>query len=148
MPGSSSFASGSGATKSGITNWSSESRVSRTSPRSEAVRRKRRSRVTGNALIGRPLSDGRVEGVWGNRKVPPHEQEEGGNVGGTWFPPRERGEGERRSRPDGTPLLAQDARAGGVSGTGSSPLAASRPTSTSGPGPPGLHFWNVTRSEK
>src|SRR6266480_5199212 len=50
MPGSSSFASGSGATKSGMTNWSSESRVSRTSPRSEAVRRKRRSRVTGNAL--------------------------------------------------------------------------------------------------
>ena len=52
MPGSSSFASGSGATKSGITNSSSESRVSRTSPRSEAVRRKRRSRVTGNALMG------------------------------------------------------------------------------------------------
>ena len=50
MPGSSSFASGSGATKSGMTNWSSESRVSRTSPRSEAVRRKRRSRVTGNEL--------------------------------------------------------------------------------------------------
>src|SRR3954468_14758176 len=50
MPGSSSFASGWGGTKSGITNWSSESRVSRTSPRSEAVRRKRRSRVTGNAL--------------------------------------------------------------------------------------------------
>ena len=50
MPGSASFASGSGATKSGMTNWSSESRVSRTSPRSEAVRRKRRSRVTGNEL--------------------------------------------------------------------------------------------------
>src|SRR5689334_6470773 len=50
IPGSSSFASGSGATKSGMTNWSSESRVSRTSPRSEAVRRKRRSRVTGNEL--------------------------------------------------------------------------------------------------
>src|SRR5690242_68749 len=53
MPGSSSFASGSGATKSGMTNWSSESRVSRTSPRSEAVRRKRRSRVTGNELTRR-----------------------------------------------------------------------------------------------
>ena len=50
IPGSSSFASGSGATKSGMTNWSSESRVSRTSPRSGAVRRKRRSRVTGNEL--------------------------------------------------------------------------------------------------
>src|SRR6266566_7769464 len=50
MPGSASFASGSGATKRGITNWSSESRVSRTSPRSGAVRRKRRSRVTGNEL--------------------------------------------------------------------------------------------------
>ncbi len=50
IPGSSSFASGSGATKSGMTNWSSESLVSRTSPRSGAVRRKRRSRVTGNEL--------------------------------------------------------------------------------------------------
>src|SRR5205807_8359359 len=48
--GSSSFASGSGATKSGMTNWSSDSLVSRTSPRSDAVRRKRRSRVTGNEL--------------------------------------------------------------------------------------------------
>src|SRR6185312_9170803 len=50
MPGSSSFASGSGATKSGSTNWSRVSRVSRTSPRSEAVRRKRLSRTIGNEL--------------------------------------------------------------------------------------------------
>src|SRR2546423_2607320 len=50
IAGSASLESGSGATKSGITNWSSESRVSRTSPRSVAVRRKRRSRGTGNAL--------------------------------------------------------------------------------------------------
>ena len=51
IPGRSSFASGSGATKYGITNWSSESRVSRTSPRSGAVRRKRRSRTSGNELM-------------------------------------------------------------------------------------------------
>ena len=53
MPGSSSFASGSGATKRGMTNWSSERLVSRTSPRSEAVRRKRRSRVMGNDVTRR-----------------------------------------------------------------------------------------------
>src|SRR5206468_8340969 len=38
------------ATNSGMTNWSSDSLVSRTSPRSDAVRRKRRSRVTGKEL--------------------------------------------------------------------------------------------------
>jgi hypothetical protein len=47
IPGSSSLRSPSGATKSGITNWSSESRVSRTSARSGAVRRKRRSLTSG-----------------------------------------------------------------------------------------------------
>ena len=51
MPGSSSFGSDSGATKSGITNWSRPRRVSRTRPRNAAVRRKRRSRVTGNELM-------------------------------------------------------------------------------------------------
>src|SRR5689334_17960897 len=74
MPGSSSFASGSGATKSGITNWSSESRVSRTRPRSEAVRRKRRSRVTGNELTRRWYaaagSGGRRGRSLGRRPVP------------------------------------------------------------------------------
>src|SRR5579859_6260279 len=51
------------------------------------------------SLTGGPWGAGeRVEGVWGNREVPPHEQNEGGNVGETWFPPRERAEGERRSR--------------------------------------------------
>src|SRR5438445_10385438 len=49
------------------------------------------------ALIGQPLPNERVEGAWGNREVPPHEAKEGGNVGETWFPPRERAEGERRS---------------------------------------------------
>src|SRR3954470_13859823 len=49
-------------------------------------------------LIGQLLPNERVEGVWGNREVPPHEAKEGGNVGETWFPPRERAEGERRSR--------------------------------------------------
>src|SRR5206468_12466571 len=52
----------------------------------------------GPAHRGRPRSvRERVEGAWGNRKVPPHRQEEGGKVGETWFPPRERAEGERRS---------------------------------------------------
>src|SRR5213082_2403865 len=52
------------------------------------------------ALIGQPLPNERVEGVWGNREVPPHEAKEGGNMGETWFPPWEQAEGERRSRPD------------------------------------------------
>src|SRR6266508_1060207 len=47
-------------------------------------------------LMGRPLAHGRVEGVWGNREVPPLHQRRG-SVGETWFPPRERAEGERRS---------------------------------------------------
>src|SRR5690242_18958291 len=47
MRGSSSYASGSGATKSGSTNWSRVSRVSRTRPRSEDVRRNRQSRTIG-----------------------------------------------------------------------------------------------------
>src|SRR5438445_4849455 len=49
------------------------------------------------ALIGQPLPNERVEGAWGNREVPPHEAKEGGLVGETWFPPRERAAGERRS---------------------------------------------------
>ena len=40
----------SGPTKSGMTNWSRSSRVSRTRSRSGAVRRSRRRRVTGNVL--------------------------------------------------------------------------------------------------
>src|SRR6266508_5794296 len=47
-------------------------------------------------LMGRPLAHERVEGVWGNREVPPLHQRRG-PVGETWFPPRERAEGERRS---------------------------------------------------
>src|SRR5207253_1724850 len=43
------------------------------------------------ALIGHPpMADERVEGAWGNREVPPHRQEGGGNVGEPWVPPRER----------------------------------------------------------
>src|SRR5207253_209674 len=50
------------------------------------------------ALIGHPpMANERVEGVWGNREVPPHREEGGGNVGEPWVPPRERAEGERRS---------------------------------------------------
>src|SRR5919106_3296441 len=48
------------------------------------------------ALIGQPLAYERVEGVWGNREVPPQHRRRG-LVGETWFPPRERAEGERRS---------------------------------------------------
>src|SRR5438128_8067943 len=49
------------------------------------------------AVMGHPpMAHERVEGVWGNREVPPHKTE-GGHVGETWFPPRERAEGERRS---------------------------------------------------
>ena len=70
MPGSSSFTSGSGATKSGMTNWSSERRVSRTSPRSEAVRRKRRSRVTGNELTpGWYAGRGQAVGAGGGSEI-------------------------------------------------------------------------------
>ena len=50
------------------------------------------------ALKGRPLmAFEHVEGVWGNWEVPSHKAKEGGNVGETWLPPRERAEGERRS---------------------------------------------------
>src|SRR5438552_15398443 len=48
--------------------------------------------------MGRPLTaHERVEGVWGNREVPPHRREGGGSVGEPWVPPRERAGGERRS---------------------------------------------------
>src|ERR671918_2865706 len=48
-------------------------------------------------VIGHPLAYDRVEGVWGNREVPPRDQRRG-HVGETWFPPRERAGGSRRSR--------------------------------------------------
>src|SRR4051812_41007331 len=53
IPGSASFCSDCGATKSGITKDSRSSRVSRTSPRSPPVRRKRRSRTSGNELMAK-----------------------------------------------------------------------------------------------
>src|SRR6266702_2984713 len=51
MPGSCSFGSDSGATKSGITNWSRLSRVSRTRARRPGLRRKRRSLTSGKSAI-------------------------------------------------------------------------------------------------
>src|SRR5712692_3936571 len=48
-------------------------------------------------LTGHPVHCERVEGVWGNREVPPVVRRRG-FVGETWFPPRERAEGERRSQ--------------------------------------------------
>src|ERR671919_236406 len=51
----------------------------------------------GFSLIGQSLIDERVEGVWGNREVPPQRRRRG-PVGETWFPPRERAKGEQRSR--------------------------------------------------
>src|SRR4051812_7556586 len=75
-----------------------------TMPATPAVRGSRTRSQTGvsnrcaNAFIGQPLAYERVEGVWGNREVPPHEtRRRGFDVGETWFPPRERAEGERRS---------------------------------------------------
>src|SRR5687767_5832982 len=47
-------------------------------------------------LMGRPRPHERVEGVWGNREIPPRHQRRG-LVGETWFLPRERAAGERRS---------------------------------------------------
>src|SRR5919106_363789 len=47
-------------------------------------------------LTGRPPACERGEGVWGNREVPPQSRRRG-YVGETWFPPRKRAEGERRS---------------------------------------------------
>src|SRR5215208_3556986 len=49
------------------------------------------------ALMGGPLAHERGEGAWGNREVPPQETRRRGLGGETWFPPRERAEGERRS---------------------------------------------------
>ena len=67
----------------------------------EKMYRPRTLRLCGGgegALKGHPpVPFERVEGVWGNREVPPRWTKEGGNVGETWFPPRERAEGERRS---------------------------------------------------
>src|SRR5918996_686061 len=48
-------------------------------------------------LTGGPPPCERVEGVWGNREVSPQPRRRG-LVGETWFPPRERAEGERRSQ--------------------------------------------------
>src|SRR5205085_11615681 len=53
--GSASFTSASGATKSGMTKSSRWRRVSRTSPGSPGVRRRRRSRVAGKLLTERRL---------------------------------------------------------------------------------------------
>src|SRR5919106_4887914 len=48
-------------------------------------------------LIGQPLAYELVEGVWGNREVPPQNRRRR-LAGETWFPPRERADGEGRSR--------------------------------------------------
>src|SRR5215207_8104857 len=45
----------------------------------------------------RSLPHEQREGVWGNREVPPRRARRRGLVGETWFPPRERARGERRS---------------------------------------------------
>src|ERR671922_2284936 len=50
-----------------------------------------------STLMGRPPAHEGVEGLWGNREVPPLHRRRGPG-GETWFPPRERAEGERRSR--------------------------------------------------
>src|ERR687891_2072595 len=72
--------------------------------RSSAEKRARTAATSSaTALIGQPLACERVEGVWGNREVPPQHRRRG-FVGETWFPPRERAKGERPSRG-----LAQDA---------------------------------------
>src|SRR5207247_5747828 len=59
------------------------------------------------ALIGHCAYE-RVEGVWGNREVPPQKtRRRGFDVGETWLPPRERAEGERRSRGGDVRRVAQ-----------------------------------------
>src|SRR5919106_1395110 len=69
--------------------------------RSSAEKRARTAATSSaTALIGQPLACERGEGVWGNREVPPQHRRRG-PVGETWFPPRERAEGERRSCCDG-----------------------------------------------
>src|SRR6266545_5664063 len=80
--------------------------TSRSTPSSAVIAPKRfvapRTASAGAAvLIGRPSAYERVEGVWGNREVPPRKTgRRGFDVGETWFPPRERAEGERRSQAD------------------------------------------------
>src|SRR6266487_4420269 len=64
-------------------------------------------------LIGHPVAYERVEGAWGNREVPPHKtRRRGFDVGETWFPPRERAEGERRSQADDIVRADRDASQG------------------------------------
>ena len=73
MPRRSSFPSDSGATKSGITNWSRLRRVSRTRARSVGFRRKRRSRTSGKSTSLK--EDARGDRAWRKRgstlPVPP-----------------------------------------------------------------------------
>src|SRR6266496_5533540 len=64
--------------------------------------------------MGRSPAYERVEGMWGNREVPPRQVLRRGSVGETWFPPRELAEGGRRSCAlalvlggEGVPALAQ-----------------------------------------
>src|ERR671918_1267462 len=47
-------------------------------------------------LMGQPLAHELVEGVWGNGELPPRHRRRG-LARETWFPPRERAEGEGRS---------------------------------------------------
>ena len=47
--------------------------------------------------MGQPSAYERVEGVRGNREVPPCWTVKRGLAGETWFPPRERAGGEGRS---------------------------------------------------
>src|SRR6266540_6590018 len=54
-----------------------------------------------SAITGQSLARDRVEGAWRNPEVPPRQVLRRGLVGETWFPPRERAKGERRSRRDG-----------------------------------------------
>src|ERR671919_476201 len=63
-------------------------------------------------FMGQLLAYERVEGVRGNREVPPRHQRRG-SVGETWFPPRERAEGERPSLVD-LPVLPHEADRGDV----------------------------------
>src|SRR2546429_2162589 len=62
----------------------------------------RRAVERSDLLIGRPPPNerGRGRGGRGNREVPPAVHQRRGLVGETWFPPRERAEGERRSPPE------------------------------------------------
>src|SRR5688572_47006 len=87
--------------------WSASSAAGRTSANSHQPPAHSAASTSGSPIAATRIREAsglmgaraheRVEGVWGNREVPPSPARRRGHEGETWFPPRERAGGERRS---------------------------------------------------